>query len=186
MTTPQQVLKPCPFCGCEIRLESNRDWHRLQGDHSDNCPFEGGDETLMSPATDEQLELLYRDWNTRAIESATLKAVSGQPVAWRVSSNDEPELGHWLEEVGPDFSDDDGLTYEPLYTLPPGQPAPVDEREAFEAHWTWRKPASECDLTRRDDGTYAHEHVQRHWWTWQCSRAALQGAQAPQATKGQP
>lgn len=60
-----QELKPCPFCGCSIRLESNHDWHRLQGDHDDACPFSNRDETLMAPATDTQLALLYRDWNRR-------------------------------------------------------------------------------------------------------------------------
>lgn len=64
MSTEQ--LKPCPFCGCGIRLESNRDWHRLQGDHEDGCPFVGLDETLMVAATDDQLALLFRDWNRRA------------------------------------------------------------------------------------------------------------------------
>lgn len=76
MTTENQLL-PCPFCGCELRLESNRDWHRLQGDHGTGCPFEGRDETLMSPATDEQLALLYRNWNARAALAPPAQAAEG-------------------------------------------------------------------------------------------------------------
>ena len=64
-STPSAELEACPFCGCSMRLESNRDWHRIFGDHDESCPFDGQDETLMSPATDDQLALLYRDWNRR-------------------------------------------------------------------------------------------------------------------------
>jgi hypothetical protein len=43
-------------------------------------------------------------------------------------------------------------------------------RDGFEGHWSWRKPERECDFTRLEDGSYASDHVQRHWWTWQCAR----------------
>jgi hypothetical protein len=58
-------LKPCPFCSCEMRIESNRDWHRLHGNHSEQCMFDADNECAMVPATDEQLQLLIREWNTR-------------------------------------------------------------------------------------------------------------------------
>jgi hypothetical protein len=53
------------------------------------------------------------------------------------------------------------------------QPAPAspDQQQAFERHWVWRKAPSECDLSKKEDGTYAHEHVRRHFWTWQCAQA---------------
>lgn len=59
------ALKPCPFCGCSMRIVSNRDWHRLFGDHGKKCVFTDN-ETMVVPASDDQLLLLMADWNTRA------------------------------------------------------------------------------------------------------------------------
>ncbi len=61
-----EELKPCPFCGCSMRLESNRDWHRIVGDHALECAFSDS-ETMMVPATKEQRDIAVSDWNTRAI-----------------------------------------------------------------------------------------------------------------------
>lgn len=58
-------LLPCPFCGTAMRIESNRDWHRLIGEHSEKCVFLDP-ETMMVPAKDDQLALIFEDWNTRA------------------------------------------------------------------------------------------------------------------------
>lgn len=55
-------LAPCPFCKAAMRVESNRDWHRIVGDHDDQC-FLTDRDTVMVPATDEQLALAVRDWN---------------------------------------------------------------------------------------------------------------------------
>ena len=57
-------LKPCPFCGCEMRFESNRDWHRIKGEHVD-CYFED-DHEGMWPASKEGKEQALEYWNTRA------------------------------------------------------------------------------------------------------------------------
>lgn len=59
-------LKPCPFCGCSMRLESNRDWHRIVGDHALECAFTDS-ETVVVPATKEQRDIAVSDWNTRAV-----------------------------------------------------------------------------------------------------------------------
>ncbi|HHJ2109606.1 TPA: Lar family restriction alleviation protein [Pseudomonas aeruginosa] len=59
-------LKPCPFCGCSMHLESNRDWHRIVGDHALECAFTDS-ETLVVPATKEQRDIAVSDWNTRAV-----------------------------------------------------------------------------------------------------------------------
>ena len=68
-----------------------------------------------------------------------------------------------------------------LYATPPApQPAPVDEREAFER---WCGPFSELRRSDFDPGRYCHSGVSLAWDAWQ-ARAALQ-SQAPQ-TKGQP
>lgn len=63
MTSP--VLAPCPFCNAAMSVESNRDWHRIVGDHDDQCVITDRD-ILMVPATDEQLALAVRDWSRRA------------------------------------------------------------------------------------------------------------------------
>lgn len=59
-------LKPCPFCGCSMRLESNRDWHRILGDHALECVFLDS-ETVVVPATKEQRDIAVSDWNARAV-----------------------------------------------------------------------------------------------------------------------
>ncbi len=55
-------------------------------------------------------------------------------------------------------------------------PLPEPERERFEAFMAQRNSKG---VARREsmfdllpDGTYAHDHVQRHWWTWQNANRA--------------
>lgn len=69
-------LKPCPFCGCSMRLESNRDWHRIVGDHALECAFTDS-ETMVVPATKEQLDIAVSDWNTRAIPAGHVVVSEG-------------------------------------------------------------------------------------------------------------
>jgi hypothetical protein len=69
-------LKPCPFCGCAMRIESNRDWHRLKGDHGDECIFDADTEIGTMPATDEDRLTMVEYWNRRA----TLPPASGEAV----------------------------------------------------------------------------------------------------------
>jgi hypothetical protein len=57
-------LKACPFCGARVDFVSNRDWHRIQGDHSENCPLV--DYEFAAPATDAQRLVAAEQWNTRA------------------------------------------------------------------------------------------------------------------------
>lgn len=77
--TEQMVseLLPCPFCKAAMHIESNRDWHRVMGEHDEECVFLDP-ETMMVPATDEQRELLVRDWNRRKKSAAQHQ---GEPVA---------------------------------------------------------------------------------------------------------
>lgn len=76
--TEQMVseLLPCPFCKAAMHIESNRDWHRVMGEHDEECVFLDP-ETMMVPATDEQRELLVRDWNRRKKSAAQHQ---GEPV----------------------------------------------------------------------------------------------------------
>lgn len=69
--TEQMVseLLPRPFCKAAMRIESNRDWHRVMGERDEECVFLDP-ETMMVPATDEQRELLVRDWNRRKKSAA--------------------------------------------------------------------------------------------------------------------
>ncbi|HCI1689742.1 TPA: Lar family restriction alleviation protein [Pseudomonas aeruginosa] len=60
-----EELKPCPFCGCSMRLVSNHDWHRIVGDHSAECVFLDS-ETMMVPDIEDQREIAIADWNARA------------------------------------------------------------------------------------------------------------------------
>ncbi|HEJ2887120.1 TPA: Lar family restriction alleviation protein [Pseudomonas aeruginosa] len=61
-----EELKPCPFCGCSMRLVSNHDWHRIVGDHSAECVFLDS-ETMMVPDIEDQREIAIADWNTRSV-----------------------------------------------------------------------------------------------------------------------
>lgn len=61
-----EELKPCPFCGCSMRLVSNHDWHRIVGDHSAECVFLDS-ETMMVQGIEDQREIAIADWNTRAV-----------------------------------------------------------------------------------------------------------------------
>lgn len=59
--------KPCPFCGCQMQVSSNSDWHRLTGEHPESCMLHGWEDSMtMVPATPDQLEALISDWNSRA------------------------------------------------------------------------------------------------------------------------
>lgn len=59
-----EELKPCPFCGCHMRMWSNRDWHRITGEHDEQCVFLE-EETILVPATDDQRAVAIADWNRR-------------------------------------------------------------------------------------------------------------------------
>lgn len=67
-------LKACPFCACTVRIESNRDWHRIVGEHDDRCPFVER-ETMMVPASAEQLAFVVADWNRRVRPKPTLAMI---------------------------------------------------------------------------------------------------------------
>lgn len=58
-------LLNCPFCGCAMRIESNRDWHRLKGDHSEECIFDADSEIGTMPATEEDRLTMAEYWNRR-------------------------------------------------------------------------------------------------------------------------
>jgi hypothetical protein len=67
-------LKPFPFCGCSVSVNSNRDWLRVVGEHAESCPVDGNDDLMITPASDSQLILLVRDWNQRATPPCTLNS----------------------------------------------------------------------------------------------------------------
>ena len=62
-------------------------------------------------------------------------------------------------------------------------------RAAFEAYFAssrvGKSPRHRPTFTRLGDGTYADDHTQRHWWTWQqASQAAAEIARATAAQRG--
>jgi len=72
-TTPQGAsaeLLPCPFCGGEARIESNRDWHRIYAAHDDDCIFDADDHDSMYPAQPGYLKDMAANWNRRAAQPA--------------------------------------------------------------------------------------------------------------------
>lgn len=57
-------LKPCPLCGGSMRVRTNRDWHRLVGDHAENCLLQ--DFEPYYAATSKDREALISAWNRRS------------------------------------------------------------------------------------------------------------------------
>lgn len=59
-------LLPCPFCGVEMHFNSNRDWHRIDGDHLPDCVFSDvEDAAMMVPATKDGKAWAVTAWNRR-------------------------------------------------------------------------------------------------------------------------
>ncbi len=61
-------LKPCPFCDCEMEIESvGRDWWRIKpvDGHEDACPFGEQHEWDCSQQKPEWKEEHIADWNKR-------------------------------------------------------------------------------------------------------------------------
>lgn len=71
-------LLPCPFCGCKVRIESNRDSHKLLGDHDEYCIWADDDWVIHAPATDYALGAMYETWNRRATPQPPLQTVEVQ------------------------------------------------------------------------------------------------------------
>lgn len=94
-------LKPCPFCGCSMHLESNRDWHMIVGDHALECAFTDS-ETMMVPATKEQRDIAVSDWNTRAVPAGHVVVSEGllrRIVTPALTSSDAQDHIGALEEL---------------------------------------------------------------------------------------
>ncbi|MFO6103429.1 Lar family restriction alleviation protein [Pseudomonas aeruginosa] len=94
-------LKPCPFCGCSMRLESNRDWHRIIGDHALECVFLDS-ETVVVPATKEQRDIAVSDWNARAVPAGHVVVSEGllrRIVTPALTSSDAQDRIGALEEL---------------------------------------------------------------------------------------
>ncbi|MCV0190198.1 Lar family restriction alleviation protein [Pseudomonas aeruginosa] len=94
-------LKPCPFCGCSMRLESNRDWHRIVGDHALECVFTDS-ETMVVPATKEQRDIAVSDWNARAVPAGHVLVSEGllrRIVTPALTSSDAQDRIGALEEL---------------------------------------------------------------------------------------
>lgn len=75
------VLAACPFCGCAMRFDSNRDWHHLTGQHEEHCLFELDDPVMTVPATDDAKAWATTAWNTRT-RSAEIAGALRDAEAW--------------------------------------------------------------------------------------------------------
>lgn len=58
-------LLGCPFCGGAMTVQSNRDWHRIVGQHDEQCPFDVGDPAITVPAEQQALAWAIETWNRR-------------------------------------------------------------------------------------------------------------------------
>lgn len=69
MSENKQELLPCPFCGGAADLVAvGRDWWRIKAHHDEYCMLHETDDV---PQTEEQRGYLIRDWNRRAVLSAS-------------------------------------------------------------------------------------------------------------------
>lgn len=107
-------ISGCPFCGCAMSLRSNRDWHHLEGQHTDVCPFPADETTLTYSATDENRYLIIQDWGTRTGShfdpvkiretapdsepldlNAPAMAIELIKEAWRLLDGQDPKTADW-------------------------------------------------------------------------------------------
>lgn len=65
MTNSTDRLNPCPFCGCTMRIVSNRDTHKLRGDHDEDCFFADDEDQAEVYATDAGKHWVLTAWNRR-------------------------------------------------------------------------------------------------------------------------
>jgi hypothetical protein len=81
MTETEQTftLAHCPFCTCEMRIQSNHDWHRLMGDHDEDCIFDADDAVEMVPASEDALIASVKRWNRCAMRSTVVPAQDDSP-----------------------------------------------------------------------------------------------------------
>jgi hypothetical protein len=56
-------LKPCPLCGGAMSVRTGRDWHRLIGEHAEDCQMQ--DFEPFYPATPQGREALVSGWSRR-------------------------------------------------------------------------------------------------------------------------
>ncbi len=110
-------LLNCPFCGCVMAAQSNRDWHHIVGQHEDGCVFDGGDPPITVPAEEQALASAIAAWNRR---TPPTQAAGGEPVAWMAFDKESghrrlfekrEETAHWAGE--------DWFELRPLYAHPP-------------------------------------------------------------------
>jgi hypothetical protein len=125
-------------------------------------------------------ERQMREYALLAIESAPLAALGGQPVAW-MWQHDETGRTGFVEAnqlaMGWQSANPRLQIVAPCYTH--AQPAPVDKREAAKV--------SLCVLCAVLDANEWHPNMRKDiQFAIDANRAALQCAQAPQPTKGQP
>ena len=123
-------LLPCPFCGNDARLESNRDWHRIIVDHDEQCVFIEPD-VVMVPATDEQLSIAIADWNRRA--ALAQQPAQAVPDGWQLVPVEPTEhLLDALFEHGMQDEDDDVIreAYRAMLAAAPAAPV-AQEPVAF-------------------------------------------------------
>lgn len=61
-------LAPCPFCGCQMRIESGRSTgHRIFGEHDQKCVFPRNSSTARTDSDHlDERSALIEEWNTRA------------------------------------------------------------------------------------------------------------------------
>lgn len=86
-------LKPCPFCGCAMRVHSNREWHYAVGQHDDGCLLVDSD--FRFPANDAGRADLLETWNRRATDGQR----AGVPEGWEWPAVVREKLARFAECV---------------------------------------------------------------------------------------
>ena len=165
-----------------MRIQSNRDWHRLVGEHDEKCVFTDS-ETMMVPATNEQLALVIEDWNRRA-QPAEAEGV--EVVAWGWECFGEHVTADRVQAA---VLQGDGVELEPLMTVAQHnrilsawqrtQAAGVPDVSAM-ARVLCDRSADGCNVDRDDNwAVYGQEYIE----DVQAMLAAALGASTGQEVK---
>ena len=62
----EQELKACPFCGCDMHIDGDGDWHHIDGKHDVTCVF-AGQAAMTVPGNALALVRMCEAWNTRQV-----------------------------------------------------------------------------------------------------------------------
>jgi hypothetical protein len=178
--SPEEAMKPCPFCGGPARRSNGGEWFGTGCDGSTKCP------AFLSGLMHRSQEEADAAWNRRALDES--RAAADQDAGW-MPIETAPKDGTRILASGMAYSElaDDGFRW---LTADMGKPRkPLIAIVAWVEGW-YDKEIDNDDGTYRKErtqgyaywGPHAHAFTPTHWKPLRppASDAALQSTHQPQ------